>query len=125
MQPTVVYAAQGISPASTLSLQRICSYFLTRPAAAVLLCAMVSACEAPRKPHVPPSQGHIMAPPPKAETAQQDIPPPARVSTFVPPPQPTVKPQTYSVVVNEVPVKELLLALSRDTKQNIDVHPGI
>lgn len=66
-----------------------------------------------------------MAPPPKAETAQQDIPPPARVSTFVPPPQPTVKPQTYSVVVNEVPVKELLLALSRDTKQNIDVHPGI
>ncbi|HTE16369.1 MAG TPA: secretin N-terminal domain-containing protein, partial [Burkholderiales bacterium] len=37
----------------------------------------------------------------------------------------TVKPQTYSVVVNEVPVKELLLALSRDTRQNIDVHSGI
>jgi general secretion pathway protein D len=36
-----------------------------------------------------------------------------------------VKPQTYSVVVNEVPVKELLNALARDTKQNIDIHPTI
>jgi general secretion pathway protein D len=53
------------------------------------------------------------------------IPPPARTSTFVPPPKPAVKPQTYSVVVNEVPVKELLLALARDTKQNIDIHPGL
>ena len=34
-------------------------------------------------------------------------------------------PQTYSVVVNEVPVKELLLALARDTKQNIDIHPTL
>ena len=33
------------------------------------------------------------------------------------------KSPTYSVVVNEVPVKELLFALSRDTRQNIDVHP--
>ena len=31
----------------------------------------------------------------------------------------------YTVVVNEVPVKDLLLALSRDTKQNIDIHPGL
>jgi general secretion pathway protein D len=29
------------------------------------------------------------------------------------------------VVVNEVPVRELLFALARDTKQNIDIHPGI
>ena len=35
------------------------------------------------------------------------------------------RPPTYSVVVNEVPVKELLLALARDTKQNIDIHPGL
>ena len=92
---------------------------------AMLFLASVAGCAAPRAPSVPPSQGHITAPAPKAEVAIQDIPPPARVSTFVPPPRPTVKPQTYSVVVNEVPVKELLLALSRDTRQNIDVHPGI
>ena len=43
----------------------------------------------------------------------------------MPAPQPTVKPQTYSVVVNDVPVKELLQALARDTRQNIDIHPGL
>ena len=88
--------------------------------------ALAAGCAAPRAPSVPPSQGHITAPAPKpVEAAIADIPPPARISTFVPPPKPSVKPQTYSVVVNEVPVKELLLALSRDTKQNIDVHPAI
>lgn len=76
------------------------------------------------KPYVPPSEGHISKPQVKAE-AERLIPPPARVSEFVPPPKPAVKPQTYSVVVSEVPVKDLLVALARDTKQNIDVHPGI
>ena len=76
------------------------------------------------KPWVPPSEGHIAAPQVKAEP-EKAIPPPARVSSFVPAPKPAVKPQTYSVVVNEVPVKELLLALARDTKQNIDIHPGL
>jgi general secretion pathway protein D len=75
-------------------------------------------------PSIPPSEGHIVKQPVKAE-ADKGIPPPARVSTFVPAPKPAVKPQTYSVVVNEVPVKDLLLALARDTKQNIDVHPGL
>ncbi|MBX3661554.1 MAG: pilus (MSHA type) biogenesis protein MshL [Burkholderiales bacterium] len=76
------------------------------------------------RPSVPQSEGHIAAPAakPQATTA---IPPPARVSTLVPPPVPQVKPQTYSVVVHEVPVKELLVALARDTKQNIDIHPAL
>ena len=76
------------------------------------------------KPYVPPSEGHISAGTVKPEPGRA-IPPPARVSEFVPPPKPTVKPQTYSVVVNEVPVKDLLLALARDTKQNVDIHPGL
>jgi general secretion pathway protein D len=76
------------------------------------------------RPHVPASEGHISAQQVKSEP-EKAIPPPARVSTFVPPPKPAVKPQTYSVVVNEVPVKELLLALARDTKQNIDIHSGL
>jgi MSHA type pilus biogenesis protein MshL len=77
------------------------------------------------KPTVPPSQGHINAEqfPPKA--ASEKIMPPVTVSQFVPQPKPQVKVPTYSVVVQDVPVKELLFALSRDTKQNIDVHPGI
>jgi MSHA type pilus biogenesis protein MshL len=77
------------------------------------------------KPHIPQSEGHITKEQVKPEEASKAIPPPARVSEFLPPPKPAVKPQTYSVVVSEVPVKDLLVALARDTRQNIDVHPGI
>src|SRR5262245_60093858 len=77
------------------------------------------------KPHIPQSEGHITKEQAKPEEASKAIPPPARVSEFLPPPKPAVKPQTYSVVVSEVPVKDLLIALARDTRQNIDVHPGI
>lgn len=83
----------------------------------------VSGC-ANIRPEVPQSEGHIAAPAAKPQ-ATPSIPPPARVSTLVPPPVPQAKPQTYSVVVHEVPVKELLVALARDTKQNIDIHPTL
>ena len=72
---------------------------------------------------LPQSEGHLTTP--AAKPTLTDIPPPARVSSFVPAPKPAIKPPTYSVVVSEVPVKELLLALARDTKQNIDIHPGL
>src|SRR5688500_11921405 len=82
------------------------------PAAALFALILATAGCSQTRPYVPPSEGHIVqAPKPAVEPV---IPPPARVSSFVPPPQPTVKPQTYSVVVNEVPVKELLNALARD-----------
>ncbi len=89
----------------------------------VVAITLFAGCSAYR-PYIPESEGHILKPKPEAK-ADRDIPPPARVSTFVPPPKPKVKPQTYTVVVHEVPVKDLLLALARDTKQNIDIHPGI
>jgi len=98
-----------------------------RSLAALAVIAVVTAFAAgcaDIRPYVPQSEGHISKPPVRPEPVEA-IPPPARVSTFVPPPKPAVKPQTYSVVVNEVPVKELLLAMARDTKQNIDIHPGI
>jgi general secretion pathway protein D len=90
-----------------------------------LILVVMSSAGCTYKPTVRPSQGHINAEqfPPKA--ANEKILPPVTVSEFVPPPKPQVKVPTYSVVVQEVPVKELLFALSRDTKQNIDVHPGI
>jgi len=90
-----------------------------------LILVAVAAGGCTYKPVVRPSQGHINAEqfPPKA--ADEKILPPVTVSEFVPPPKPQVKVPTYSVVVQEVPVKELLFALSRDTKLNIDVHPGI
>jgi MSHA type pilus biogenesis protein MshL len=40
-------------------------------------------------------------------------------------PKPAAKVETYSVVVNNIPAQELLFALARDAKINVDIHPGI
>jgi len=72
---------------------------------------------------LPQSEGHVSTP--AATPAVEGVPPPARISTFVPAPKPVIKAPTYTVVVSEVPVKELLFALARDTKQNVDIHPGL
>ncbi len=79
---------------------------------------------------VPVSQGHIDGEP-TAKTANQQlnsavpIPKPVRNNPQLPVPKATTKAQTYSVVVNEVPVKEILFALARESKLNIDIHPSI
>ena len=53
------------------------------------------------------------------------IPPPLQVVPGLPKPQPTARPETYSVVVNNVRVQDLLFALARDARLNVDIHPGI
>ena len=53
------------------------------------------------------------------------VPSPVQISSILPRPKPTPQPETYSVVVNGVRVQELLFALARDAKLNIDIHPGI
>ncbi len=75
-------------------------------------------------PVVPQSQGHITRDDATPAGADQ-IPPAVSGTPYVPPPRQRPKVPTYSVVVYEVPVKELLLSLARDTKENIDVHPGL
>jgi MSHA biogenesis protein MshL len=67
---------------------------------------------------------HLTAVSAPASTAS-DIPPPVRPVPLPPPPRATAKAERYSVVVNAVPVQELLFALARDAKVNVDVHPGI
>lgn len=78
---------------------------------------------------VTPSTGHIdgdASPQTRqAVPAAADIPKPVKSATYLPPPTPKVKEQTYSVVVNEVPVKEILFALARESNLNIDIHPAI
>ena len=46
-------------------------------------------------------------------------------SPYVPLPKPYKKPETYTVVVNEVPVKELLFAISRDANIDVDIVGNI
>lgn len=76
---------------------------------------------------VSPSKGHIDIKDTQSSQAPSiaAIPKPVTSSAFVPPPKPRMKEQTYSVVVNEVPVKEILFALARESKLNIDIHPSI
>jgi general secretion pathway protein D len=69
-----------------------------------------------------PSDAHIRAEP---EKPVSNIPPPVQFPIALPKPKPAAKAETYSVVVNNVPVAELLFALARDAKINVDVHPGI
>ena len=78
------------------------------------------ACQAPSPPEY--SSGHIDSP---APTAPARIPAPVWQSPFVPPPAPREEEVTYTVVVNEVPVRELLFALVRDASVNADIHPSI
>ena len=95
------------------------------PARLAILCAMLAlaltGCY--KRSVLPQSEGHVNAP--AAKTSVEDVPAPARISNFVPAPKAAVKAPTYTVVVSEVPVKELLFALARDTKQNVDIHPGL
>ncbi|MDX1434704.1 MAG: secretin N-terminal domain-containing protein [Gammaproteobacteria bacterium] len=69
------------------------------------------------------SSAHLGTQTPTAPTAE--IPKPVRQTPFVPPPTPSAPKETYTVVVNEVPVKELLFALARDASLNVDIHPDV
>ncbi|MDH4093416.1 MAG: type II and III secretion system protein [Betaproteobacteria bacterium] len=87
---------------------------------AVLAGALAGCAQEPAK----PSTTHLgieLPPPPAAG----NIPPPVQVAPVLPKPEPKPAPETYSVVVNGVPAQELLFALARDARINIDVHPGI
>lgn len=77
---------------------------------------------------ITPSQGHIGSGQ-ETQTANaapaSDIPKPVKKPAYVPPPKQKTKEQTYSVVVSDVPVQEILFALARESKMNIDIHPAI
>jgi len=89
--------------------------------APLLVATLLGACAAPQT--KPPSSGHIGAN--SVPAAKSNIPQPVQQSVALPKPKPAAKAETYSVVVKDVKVEELLFALARDAKLNVDVHPGI
>lgn len=73
---------------------------------------------------IQPSDKHIQRQADQpAETT--GIPETAKRAVMLPPPKPAAKVETYSVVVTNVPAQEILFALARDAKINLDIHPGI
>src|SRR3982075_2127530 len=82
-------------------------------AAVVLLAGLLTACaQAPVK----PAETHLRAGEPRPEGS---ISPPVQMAPVLP------RPETYSVVVNNVRVQELLFALARDARLNVDISPDI
>jgi len=59
------------------------------------------------------------------DSTRASLPAPVRQVPIPPPPKPVVDEKRYSVTVIDVPAREILLAMSRDTGINIDIFPGI
>lgn len=95
---------------------------MKKPFLPALFALLLAACSS--APIQPPGDSHLRAEKLGAgDTAE--IPPPVRQTIALPKPKPLPKTETYSVVVNNVRVQELLFALARDAKLNVDIHPGI
>jgi MSHA biogenesis protein MshL len=90
----------------------------------VYLCAIgmiLSGCGT--KP-IKPAEQHLQQADTQA-SAENSIPQPITASVVLPPPKPVTQVATYSVVVNNVPAQEILFALARDAKINLDIQSGI
>ena len=70
-----------------------------------------------------PSAGHLRAD--DVAKTPGNIPAPVQQIASLPRPKHADKTETYSVVVNNIKVQDLLFALARDAKLNVDIHPGI
>ncbi len=70
-----------------------------------------------------PSSGHLQ--PLTQATDSVPIPQPVQAIPLLPPPQEQPEEDVYTVVVSKIPVDDLLFALARDAKLNVDVYPGI
>lgn len=92
-----------------------------RISSATLIALLLAACASPTI--KPPSAGHLSKD--SAATTLGTIPQTVQQSISLPKPKAASKTETYSVVVNNVKVHDLLFALARDAKLNVDIHPGI
>ena len=95
--------------------------FLTRACGLAVSLALVACGPRP----IAHSESHIEAPLPAPERAGANIPAPVRGVPLPPPPEAREAEIKYSVVVANQPVREVLLAMARETRVNFDIHPGI
>ena len=115
--------------AAPMDLNKNCvsEKFLKRPLLMMALMACVSMAGCGTQP-VARIDGHLVneaRDPAKTNAASATTPQPVRQVPLPPPPQPRIEEIKYSITVKDVPVQELLFAISRDTNVNIDVHGGI
>lgn len=80
---------------------------------------VVAGCGASNPPQV--SDGHLMLEEPESESIPEPV---AHVAVL---PRPVQRPdlETYTVVVHDVPIRELLFSMARDAKLNLDIENDI
>ncbi len=71
------------------------------------------------------STGHLGDPVPEKQSVKQDIPAVVDQLPIVEAPKPTEKLQVFTVVATDLPANELLFALARDARLNLDIDPAI
>ncbi len=69
--------------------------------------------------------GHVNQPVPEVELSTIDIPPVVEQVPIIAVPEPAEKLQTFTVVATNLPANELLFALARDARINLDIDPSI
>jgi general secretion pathway protein D len=81
--------------------------------------AVLTGCGATNPPDI--SEGHLMV----DDQAAQSIPEPVNQVPALP--MPAMRPdlETYTVIVNNVPIRELLFSMARDAKLNLDIQNDI
>ncbi len=101
-----------------ITSQRYGIYWKRLLIVAVMTMTLV-ACNPARPPQI--STGHLQ----QKIVSNKRVPLPVLQSPVVPLPEPRTKEETYTIVVSNVPVRELLFSLARDAKINVDIHPEI
>jgi len=88
----------------------------------LLMAAFVVSCGATNPPT--PSEGHIKSDD-KVTESRKNIPQPIKQVPALPRPGKRQKLETYTVVVNQVPIRELLFSMARDADLNLDIDSDI
>ncbi len=71
------------------------------------------------------ANGHVDTPTPAVDDANLEIPPVVEQVPIIAVPEPAEPMQTFTVVASDLPAAELLFALARDARLNLDIDPGI
>lgn len=87
-----------------------------------LLLGLLGSLVACATPPAPPLSSQHLSPGPQVAGKAPDF---ALAPPLPKPPRPSVRQELYSVVMSNVNVQDLLFALARDAKLNVDIHPSI
>ena len=95
--------------------------------ALLLVLLSLTACQVPgsKDERMAVTGGHLDTAPPPISQAEIDIPPVVEQVPIIAVPEPAEPMQTFTVVATDLPASELLFALARDARLNLDIDPAI